>query len=66
VKVLDAHIGYENDFISVMTFDEEHHGLGIVQLPPPAKRNSGTDSLNLLHAGDTQTWSVRPHPVGCS
>ena len=25
LKVLDAHIGYEDDFISVMTFDEEHH-----------------------------------------
>ena len=50
----------------MMTFDEEHHRLGIVQLPPPAQRNSGTDSLNFLHAGYTQTWSVRPHPVGCS
>src|SRR5262245_6481471 len=33
-----------------MTFDEDHHRLGIVQLPPPAQRNYRTDSLNLLHA----------------
>jgi hypothetical protein len=34
---------YENEFVSVMTFDEEHHRLGIVKLPPPAQRNSPTD-----------------------
>ena len=28
-----------NQFLSLMTFDEEHHRLGIVQLPQPAARN---------------------------
>ena len=35
LEVLDAHVVYENEFLSFMTFDEEHHRLGIVQLPQP-------------------------------
>jgi len=36
---------YENEFLSFMTFDEEHHRLGIVQLPEPVKRTPMTAGL---------------------
>jgi catechol-2,3-dioxygenase len=52
LRVLDAHIVYENEFLSFMTFDEEHHRLGIVQLPPSATpRNSTT--VGLAHSAYT-------------
>lgn len=46
LKVLDAHVVYENQFLSLMTFDEEHHRLGIVQLPQPAARTPMTVGLD--------------------
>lgn len=51
LKVLDAHIVYENQFLSLMTFDEEHHRLGIVQLPQPVKRTPMT--VGLAHSAYT-------------
>lgn len=52
LRVLDAHIVYENDFLSFMTFDEEHHRRGLVQLPPSATpRNSMT--VGLAHSAYT-------------
>jgi hypothetical protein len=42
-----------------MTFDEEHHRLGIVKLSPPAQRNSRTDGLN-FQAGYTQVCAPSP------
>jgi catechol-2,3-dioxygenase len=51
LKVLDAHVVYENPFLSFMTFDEEHHRLGIVQLPLPAERSPMT--VGLAHSAYT-------------
>jgi hypothetical protein len=33
---------FENDVLSFLTFDEEHHGLALVHLPQPAPRTSMT------------------------
>jgi catechol-2,3-dioxygenase len=51
LKVLDAHVVFENDMLSFMTFDEEHHRLGLVQLPQPAPRTSMT--VGLAHSAYT-------------
>jgi catechol-2,3-dioxygenase len=51
LKVLGAHVVYENEFLSFMTFDEEHHRLGIVQLPQPVARSSMT--VGLAHTAFT-------------
>ena len=51
LEVLDAHVVYENEFLSLMTFDEEHHRLGIVQLPQPAGRTPMT--VGLAHSAYT-------------
>lgn len=50
LTVLDAHIVYENQFLSLMTFDEEHHRLGIVQLPQPVKRTPMTVGLAIVRS----------------
>ncbi len=56
LNVLDAHVVYENEFLSFMTFDEEHHRVGIVQLPePPAHSDdggAGAFGLHLLQPGE--------------
>ena len=36
LKVLDGHVVFENEGLCFMTFDEEHHRLGLIQLPPNA------------------------------
>jgi catechol-2,3-dioxygenase len=44
---LNAHASYENEFLSFLTYDEEHHRVAIAALPdiePPAPKASG-----LLH-----------------
>ena len=51
LKVLDAHVVYEDRFMSLLTFDEEHHRLGIVQLPRPAERTART--VGLQHSAYT-------------
>lgn len=51
LKVLDAHIVFENAMLSFMTFDEEHHRLAIVQLPQPVPRTSMT--VGLFHSAYT-------------
>ena len=51
LKVLDADVVFENDMLSFMTFDEEHHRLAIVQLPQPAPRTSMT--VGLAHSAYT-------------
>jgi len=73
LEVLDAHVVYENEFLSFMTFDEEHHRLGIVQLPQPDGRTPMT--VGLAHSAytfpsleslltkyeDLQKAGIRPH-----
>jgi catechol-2,3-dioxygenase len=51
LKVLDAHVVYENDFLSFLTFDEEHHRIGLAQLPLPAARTPTT--VGLAHSAYT-------------
>lgn len=51
LNVLDAHVVYENEFLSFMTFDEEHHRVGIVQLPEPPARTPTT--VGLAHSAYT-------------
>jgi hypothetical protein len=51
LKVLDAHVVFENEMSSFMTFDEEHHRLAIAQLPQPAPRTSMT--VGLAHSAYT-------------
>src|SRR5262245_39885942 len=46
LKVLDAHVVYQNEFASFMTFDEEHHRLALVQLPRPVSRTPETVGLS--------------------
>jgi len=46
LKVLDAHVVYENDFMALITFDDEHHRIGIVQLPRPAPRTPMTVGMS--------------------
>lgn len=51
LRVLDAHVVFENDMLCFMTFDEEHHRLALVQLPQPAPRTSMT--VGLAHSAYT-------------
>jgi catechol-2,3-dioxygenase len=51
LRVLDAHVAFENEFLSFMTFDDEHHRLAITQLPQPAARSSVT--VGLAHSAYT-------------
>jgi catechol 2,3-dioxygenase-like lactoylglutathione lyase family enzyme len=51
LSVLDAHVVFETNMLSFMTFDEEHHRLAIVQLPQPAPRTSMT--VGLAHSAYT-------------
>ena len=34
LAVLDANVVFENEGLCFMTFDDEHHRLGLIQLPP--------------------------------
>jgi catechol-2,3-dioxygenase len=45
LKVLDAHVVFENEMLSFMTFDREHHRLAIAQLPQSVPRTSTTAGL---------------------
>ncbi|OBI76532.1 VOC family protein [Mycobacterium sp. E740] len=51
LSVLDAHVVFENDMLTFMTFDEEHHRLALVQLPDAAPRTSTT--VGLAHSAYT-------------
>jgi len=51
LKVLDAHVVFENDFLSFITFDDEHHRLAIAQLPLATPRTAMT--VGLAHSAYT-------------
>lgn len=53
LQVLDAHVVYENAFLSFMTFDDEHHRLAIAQLRQPIERTPAT--VGLAHSAYTFT-----------
>lgn len=46
LKVLDAHVVYENEMLSFLTFDDEHHRIAILQLPRPTPRSPVTVGLS--------------------
>jgi len=48
LTVLQARIAYQNEQVSFMTYDDEHHRVGIVQLPGLA--TPGTPSPGLEHS----------------
>jgi catechol-2,3-dioxygenase len=51
LKVLDAHIVYENALIVFMTFDDEHHRLAIMGVPGLASRTPTT--VGMAHSAYT-------------
>jgi len=51
LKVLDAHVVFENGLLAFITFDEEHHRLAIAQLPQPVARTATT--VGLAHSAYT-------------
>jgi catechol-2,3-dioxygenase len=51
LMVLDAHIVFENQMLSFLTFDDEHHRLAIAQLPVPTPRTSTT--VGMAHSAYT-------------
>lgn len=53
LKVLDAHVVYENDFIAFLTFDDEHHRLAIMQMPTLTDRSPIT--VGMAHTAYTFT-----------
>ncbi|QIW99871.1 hypothetical protein AMS68_005389 [Peltaster fructicola] len=42
---LSATVNYENEFMSLLSYDEEHHRLGIVQVDGIAPKNPNTNGL---------------------
>jgi catechol-2,3-dioxygenase len=51
MKVLDAHVVYENPMMSFLTFDDEHHRLAIGQMPGLAERTPTT--VGMAHSAYT-------------
>jgi len=51
LKVLDAHVVHENDYIAFITFDDEHHRVAIMQIPGLQERSPIT--VGLAHAAYT-------------
>jgi catechol 2,3-dioxygenase-like lactoylglutathione lyase family enzyme len=39
-KVLDAHVVYEDDALTFVTFDEEHHRIALINSPDPLERKT--------------------------
>ena len=52
LRILDAHVVFENDSLCFMTFDSEHHRLGLIQLPPNAIPRTAM-SVGLAHSAYT-------------
>jgi catechol-2,3-dioxygenase len=52
LRVLDAHVVFENNSVCFMTFDSEHHRLGLIQLPPNAIPRTPM-SVGLAHSAYT-------------
>ena len=53
LEVLDARVVFENEMLTFMTFDDEHHRLAIAQLPLHTPRTSMT--VGLAHSAYTFT-----------
>lgn len=44
---LGGHASYENDFLSFITYDDEHHRLAIAALPDLGPKDSKTSGLEV-------------------
>jgi catechol-2,3-dioxygenase len=53
LTVLSARVSYENDMLCFMTYDDEHHRVGIVQLPGVKNDAQATLSPGLEHVSFT-------------
>lgn len=51
LRVLNARVSYQNESVSFLTYDDEHHRVGIVQLP--GKAASGEPATGLEHLSFT-------------
>jgi len=47
-KALNAHPAYENDQVCFMTYDDEHHRIGIINMPGLADQSPGVAGLEHL------------------
>ncbi|MBL4801598.1 MAG: VOC family protein [Emcibacter sp.] len=51
-KVLNAHPAYENEQLCFMTYDDEHHRIGIISVPdlgPIAPNNAGMEHVSFTY-----------------
>jgi catechol-2,3-dioxygenase len=46
--VLNARVSYQNDQVSFITYDDEHHRVGIVQLPGVTTKSESSTGLEHL------------------
>jgi catechol-2,3-dioxygenase len=53
LRVLGAHVIYENPAMCVTAFDEEHHRLALMVLPPEALRERTSAKAGLSHSAFT-------------
>jgi catechol 2,3-dioxygenase-like lactoylglutathione lyase family enzyme len=52
LHVLNGHVSYQNDQVSFLTYDDEHHRVGIVQIPGVATSNgldAGLEHLSFTY-----------------
>ncbi len=53
VRFLDGTVGYENDMVCFVTYDDEHHRVGLIAAPastPPSAEMSGLDHFAFTYA----------------
>src|ERR1700730_17048572 len=52
LHVLNANVSYQNDQVSFLTYDDEHHRVGIVQFPgiaPGSGQSAGLEHLSFTY-----------------
>ena len=51
---LGAQVSFENDFMSLLTYDEEHHRIGIIAIPDIAEKQKQSNGLeHIAYSFDT-------------
>jgi catechol 2,3-dioxygenase-like lactoylglutathione lyase family enzyme len=75
VRFLDGYVGYENDMVCFVTYDEEHHRVGLIgmpQLAPQSANAAGLDhfaftfaSLGALLANHRRLQRLGVEPFWC-
>jgi catechol-2,3-dioxygenase len=48
LEVLDGHVSYENDMVCFLTYDDEHHRIGLVGIPGLVERPANSWGLDHL------------------